>query len=156
MPTSTEKPLIIDLSDAHSPRGCLGSCFSFEFSIFSVETSAIFWSPEVKVGQPAAFQINLAGPRLLTISGLPFSQLSILFKGSDAPLVIRHEKDDEPKSCHVKRLDVGHITFGDEGTEITGDLSWDLGQMVVITGQVSAETPCLLEVGATYGHGQKC
>lgn len=128
--------------------------FARILNIFPVDTSAIFWSPEVKVGQPAAFQISLAGPRRATISSLPFSQLSILFKGSDAPLIIRHQKDEEPKSHHVKRLDVGYITYGDEGTELTGDLSWGLGQMTVITGQVSAETPCALEVGASYGHGR--
>ncbi|KAJ7772064.1 Gryzun, putative trafficking through golgi-domain-containing protein [Mycena maculata] len=102
-------------------------------------SSVVFWTPEVKVGEPAAFQLCLTAPTNTTITSLPFVSLDIHFSGNLPPIVVRHASGPAPPS--VQRVDLGHISPSGAPEPPVVDLRWQPGASVVFTGTLSSDIP---------------
>lgn len=114
----------------------------------------MFWSPEVKVGEPAAFQISLTAPTDITVSALPFTSLLVQFSGGEiTPVMIQHSapKEDRP---FVQRVDIGQLSVHTEedhsdsetAREVHADLRWQPGGTIILCGTLSSEIPTSLKV----------
>ncbi|THH33085.1 hypothetical protein EUX98_g1139 [Antrodiella citrinella] len=66
VPSSTEEPLIVDLAESGP----------------ILDSTTIFWSPNVSIGESSAFQITLTAPPAIPISDLPFSSLVVHFSAN--------------------------------------------------------------------------
>lgn len=113
-----------------------------------VDTSLVFWSPEVKVGERAVFQLSLAAPPDVYISNLPFSSLAIYFGDDTPPLNVRHNASEDGIPL-VQRVELGHIAFpltesGEE--ELATNLRWRPGGIIVFTGTVESRVPTTISV----------
>ncbi|TRM69045.1 Gryzun, putative trafficking through golgi-domain-containing protein [Schizophyllum amplum] len=126
VPSSTE-PVVIDAADAEP----------------LLKPSVVFWASEVKVGEPAAFQISLTASPTASIASLPFTNLEIHFSQDAAhpPLIVRHADDVQP-SMHV---DVGRLVPG-EARETMANLRWEIGATVVLSGTMASDTPASLTI----------
>ncbi|KAL1746670.1 Gryzun, putative trafficking through golgi-domain-containing protein [Schizophyllum fasciatum] len=126
VPSSSE-PLVIDAADAEP----------------LLKPTLLFWHPEVKVGEAAAFQISLTAPSTASIASLPFASLEIAFSqdASHPPLTIRHSDEAAPE----KLIDLGELTPGEE-RELTGNLRWPVGATVVFAGVMRSDTPTTLTI----------
>jgi hypothetical protein len=122
---------------------------------FKVDSMVVFWTPEVKVGEPAAFQLSLTSPTSTTISSLPIISLAIYFTDHTFPVTVRHSKSDSGSHPRIQRIDLGHVSEGRKGNEskpedvpeVNGYLCWQPGATTVFSGTVSSDVPALLKVG---------
>ena len=113
-----------------------------------VDTTAIFWSPEVKVGERAVYQLSLAAPSDLYISSLPFSSLAIHFSDDIPPLIVRHA-DSDAAAPTVQRVQLGHHEISSNAEsprEAEANLRWRPGGIIVFTGTLQSRVPTLLSV----------
>lgn len=132
VPAKPEDALVVDLSEAQP--------------IF--DSSVIFWTPEINVGESSAFQISLAAPTCRTIKSIPFSSLAVFIQDRVSPLIIHHSPSDaDPHLLGVVNL--GHISPSDdddlEGSR-TADLCWTPGSTIVFRGTMSSDVPSVLKV----------
>ncbi|KAG5645413.1 hypothetical protein DXG03_006237 [Asterophora parasitica] len=110
------------------------------------DSNVVFWAPEVKVGEPAAFQLSLIAPRDVPISSLPISSLSIYFSHVEDPVVVRHEEQECPPSP-FQLVNVKHAASSSEAFEDTvAHLRWQLGESLIIAGTISSDAPTSLEL----------
>ncbi len=104
----------------------------------------MFWSPNVKVGDIAAFQVSLAAPTLTSISSLPFSSLAIYpEEDGGAPILIRHAPEKDKSA--VQWVNIGNVT-SQESVEVEANLGWDAGNILIISGTMSSNVPTVLKV----------
>ncbi|KAJ7169134.1 Gryzun, putative trafficking through golgi-domain-containing protein [Mycena crocata] len=103
------------------------------------DSSVVFWAPEVKVGEPAAFQLCLTAPTNTTIASLPFSSLDIHFSGNLPPVVVRSISESTPHP--VQRVDLGHISSFGATESAAANLRWQPGASIVFTGNLSSDIP---------------
>ncbi|KAF9486045.1 hypothetical protein BDN70DRAFT_870556 [Pholiota conissans] len=131
VPSSPDEPLVVDLAEAQP--------------IF--DSDVVFWSPEVKVDEQAAFQVTLTAPSNITISSLPFTRVAIHFASREAPLVIEHEQSDE-EVVGVRVVKLGYVVQSDDGAEpvYKANLRWQLGSTLVFVGSISSKVPSVLRV----------
>lgn len=122
-----------------------------------VSTNTVFWSPSVKVGESAAFQISLSAPTSISISSLPISSLAIyLREKDDSPVVLRHSPEMEGKGASSTQLvNVGHVV-SQESVKVEANLRWDLGGTLVVAGTMSSDVPTVLKVGSFISNYQQC
>lgn len=127
------------------------------FSLIPVDTSTVFWSPEVKVGDCAVYQITLSAPPEIDISALPFESLAVYFNDDDdlPPLIIKHKASTEEQNSKLEpgmaqMVKVGHLEFPlPEGTtthEVEAGLRWAPGGKIVLVGTVASKAPAVLSV----------
>lgn len=113
-----------------------------------VDSNVVFWTSEVKVNEPAAFQLSLTAPTNISIASLPVSSLEIQFSQDVPSIVVRHveSENDEPRS--VTKVDLGHIARSttEEAREVDADLRWRVGATLVFAGTMSSEIPTSLKV----------
>ncbi|KAF8161338.1 Gryzun, putative trafficking through golgi-domain-containing protein [Crassisporium funariophilum] len=123
VPSSPDETLLVDLVEAQP--------------IF--DSSVVFWSPEVKVGERAAFQLIMTAPSTVSLASIPFSRLAIHFADKTSPLVVDHAASESEST--VRRVDLGHATFSDteEPPVVIADLRWLPGSTMVFTGTISSE-----------------
>jgi hypothetical protein len=132
--------------------------YAFGTSFFtSVDPDIVFWSPEVKVGDPAPFQLTLTAPTSATISSIPFTRLTIFFVDDVCPpIIVDHKVADSNLSYQVRRIDLGRILMNpvEEAVNQNADLRWGLGDTAIFAGFVASERPVKLEVRAfsSCGH----
>ncbi|KAI5826272.1 hypothetical protein K523DRAFT_419385 [Schizophyllum commune Tattone D] len=126
VPSSTE-PVVIDAADAEP----------------LLKPTLVFWPSEVKVSEPAAFQIALTAPATASIAALPFTTLEIFFSQDPAhpPLTIRHADD----AVLSRLVDLGELVPGEE-RELTANLRWSTGATIVLAGTMQSETPTTLTI----------
>jgi len=158
---SSDQALVIELADALpiceffpllSAHGFKISAFGTSFCT-AVDPDVVFWSPEVKVGDPAPFQLTLTAPTSATISSIPFTRLTIFFVDDVCPpIIVNHEDADSTKnmSYHVRRIDLGRVLMNpvEEAVIKDADLRWGLGDTAIFAGFVASERPAKLEVRA--------
>lgn len=118
-------------------------------SASSVDSNVVFWAPEVKVGEVAAFQLSLTASSRLPISSLPFSMLTIHFSHSNAPIIVRRADSGPSSRLLTQHIDLGHINTSDVPQEVVADLQWELGECKVLSGTMSSDLPSLLKVRVT-------
>lgn len=118
-------------------------------STSSVDSNVVFWAPEVKVGEVAAFQLSLTASPRLPISSLPFSMLAIHFSHSDVPIIVRRADSGPSSRPLTQRINLGHINASDTPQEVVADLQWELGECKVLSGTMSSDLPSLLKVRVT-------
>ena len=107
----------------------------------------VFWTPEIKVGEAAAFQLSLTAPSHVDISSLPVSSLTIHFTENFVPRIVQHVASDPIAQTPIKRVDLGHISaLGDKGEDVQADLRWSLGSKIVFAGTMSSDVPMLMSV----------
>ena len=116
-----------------------------------VDSDVVFWAPDAKVGEQAAFQVTLTAPKAVTIAALPFARVAIYFAGGDAPVVVEHatpsteESADQGGAVNVVKL--GTLALDDEAREpIKANLRWPLGSTAVFLGSIAAGVPTVLKV----------
>ncbi|KAJ6589938.1 Gryzun, putative trafficking through golgi-domain-containing protein [Mycena vulgaris] len=107
------------------------------------DSSVVFWTAEVKVGEPAAFQLCLTAPTNTTISSLPFSSLEIHFSGKLPPITVQHVAESAPPV--VQRVDLGYLSSSDAGSSVA-NLRWQPGASVVFTGTLSSDIPASYKI----------
>ncbi|EKM81164.1 hypothetical protein AGABI1DRAFT_37866 [Agaricus bisporus var. burnettii JB137-S8] len=135
VPKSPDTPFIVDLADAKP--------------LFNTDT--VFWSPSVKVGEAAAFQISLSAPTSVSISSLPISSLAVyLGDENDSPaVVIRHSPEMQiEKAEPVQLIDAGCI-IPREPVEVNAKLQWGVGSIIVVTGTISSDVPTVSKLVLT-------
>jgi len=116
-----------------------------------VNTSVVFWKPEVRVGEEAAFQIMLAAPRGAMISELPIDSISIVFSGGYTPIMIRH--DASGQSEPVRLASLGQVR-GEKPTEVAVHLRWRPGDQVILTGTLASDVTGVFSVRVPIQHFQ--
>jgi trafficking protein particle complex subunit 11 len=120
-----------------------------------VDSTVIFWAPQVQVGERAAFQVSLAAPTDIMISALPIAELKVLFVEGVKPVVIKHVSGSDSEKS-VRNVDLGHIgpleEMGD-APELHACLRWKPGDIAVFSGTMSSNTPCSFKVWGFASHG---
>ncbi|KII95624.1 hypothetical protein PLICRDRAFT_662357 [Plicaturopsis crispa FD-325 SS-3] len=134
VPSTLDEPFLVDLSESEP--------------IFS--TSVIFWSPEVKVNEEAAFQLSIAAPTDTVISSLPITSLSITFSDDAPPIIVKHAAS-ETSASSVQYVSLGRVSERqhEEGSELPtfqANLRWQPGGRIILAGTMSSDAPRLLEV----------
>ncbi|KAJ7716532.1 Gryzun, putative trafficking through golgi-domain-containing protein [Mycena metata] len=109
-----------------------------------LDSSVAFWTSEVKVGEPAAFQLCLAAPTTITLASLPFASLEIHFSGNLPPVVVKHAPEVLP--AVVQRVDLGHISSSGAAGSPVANFRWQPGAAVVLTGTVSSGIPASFKI----------
>ena len=82
--------MVVDLSESEPlrtssllfPHSCIPHLLvsiSYTNACLAVDTSSTFWSPDVKVGERALFQLAVSAPADAHLSLLPFESLAISF-----------------------------------------------------------------------------
>ncbi|GLB37359.1 putative foie gras liver health family 1 [Lyophyllum shimeji] len=111
------------------------------------DSNVVFWAPEVKVGDPAAFQLSLVAPKTVSISSLPISSLSVYFSHRESPVVVRHEDPEVPSPLSFQWINLGHISpSSDASGDISANLRWQMGGSFVFSGTLSCDFPTSLKV----------
>lgn len=109
----------------------------------------IFWSPEVKVGEQAAFQLTLTAPSSIGISSIPFSRIALHFSEGAPPVIVEHNPSDEQDS--IQTVNIGHIALSESNRPaIKADLRWSKGSSIIFMGSLSSEAPTVFKVGFLY------
>ncbi|KJA28858.1 hypothetical protein HYPSUDRAFT_33253 [Hypholoma sublateritium FD-334 SS-4] len=136
VPSSPKEPLVVDLIEAQP--------------IFN--SDVVFWAPDAKVGEQAAFQVTLTAPKAATVGALPFARVAIYFSGRDAPVVVEHAppdaEGDAGQSGAVNVVQLGALALDDSDVcaPIKADLRWPLGGAAVFLGSIAASAPTVLKV----------
>ncbi|KAF5372683.1 hypothetical protein D9615_009870 [Tricholomella constricta] len=126
---SSDEVLLVDISESQP--------------IF--DSNVVFWAPEVKVGEPAAFQISLIAPHNVPVSFLPISSLSIYFSHRDCPLVIRHQ-DSEAGPSSFQLMNLTNVASSpEESGDVFANLRWQKGGCFIFAGTISSELPTSLK-----------
>ena len=112
----------------------------------AVNTSVVFWKPEVRVGEEAAFQITLAAPAGATISELPIHSVSISFSEGYMPIIIHHDEYESAESEPVRLVPLGQVR-GEKTVEVRVRLRWRPGDQVILTGTIALDMPGVFSVG---------
>ncbi|KAG9008676.1 hypothetical protein FRB90_008778 [Tulasnella sp. 427] len=118
---SGEEPLVIELPEGRS----------------ILDTTIVFWRPEVSIGEAAPFQISTVAPDDISLSSLPLTGIRIQFEGSKYPLVVIEHVAGETEPTNVQRIDIGQITTQPEGDveeRVKADLRWPVGATKVFCG----------------------
>ncbi|KAI8973973.1 Gryzun, putative trafficking through golgi-domain-containing protein [Trametes punicea] len=134
VPSVTEEPLVVDLSEAKP----------------ILDASVVFWDPEVDVGTQAPFQLILSSQPNVSLSSLPFATLAIQFSSDVPPVVVRqYQGDPDAEIAAVQRFDLGEVVVNPAPTEpkqVEATLRWGPGTTVVFTGSVSSNIPTQVTV----------
>ncbi|KAG7449712.1 uncharacterized protein BT62DRAFT_1002032 [Guyanagaster necrorhizus] len=133
VPSSPDEPFIIDLSGSQP--------------IF--DSNVVFWTHEVKVGQPVAFQVSITAPSDVAICELPFMSLSIRFSDDTLPLVLlQHSGAEIDEPSKVTHINLGHIskTGTDVPPTLKTNLRWKQDSTLVLSGTFSSEVPTTLKI----------
>ncbi|PCH35565.1 glutathione transferase omega-1 [Wolfiporia cocos MD-104 SS10] len=136
VPTATEEPFAIDSSE----------------SVPILDSCAIFWQPDVIVGESCAFQLSLTARQSVSLSSLPFSSLAIHFSADMPPVTVRHAPAALGHEIPaVQRIDVSHISASSsenesEGNEAEGNLRWGPSGTIVVAGSVSSDVPTIIKI----------
>ncbi|KAF7428799.1 hypothetical protein PC9H_008031 [Pleurotus ostreatus] len=134
VPSTEDQALVVDLPESQP--------------IF--DTQMVFWLPEVKVDESAAFQLSLSAPSNVDISELPISSLTIHFSGSINPVVIKHDggAEEGTLSGNIARIDIGTIANQEldsssetDETVVSGHLRWGKGSTLTIAGSILSSAP---------------
>lgn len=117
---------------------------------FIVETDTTFYTPSVKLGELAAFQIRMKSSSgsawRVWDGGGGIARVELWFKspvGERCVVVRNRAEDGEEGKRRVRKVDLGEVVLGEgekgsgEGSvikEVMADLQWDKGEMVVFCG----------------------
>jgi hypothetical protein len=137
VPVSAGKPLVVDLKESDP----------------LLDTMLVFWTPEVRVGEEAGFQLSLATPTNMDLSALPIDSVTITFSDGYYPVVLRHlsPTDGQVADRVVRLVKIGKVVpeaEDEEPEEIFADLRWGPGERLVVSGSISSETPEPLTVAS--------
>ncbi|KAJ7593749.1 Gryzun, putative trafficking through golgi-domain-containing protein [Mycena floridula] len=122
IPSSPDEPLLIDLSESEPLFVC----------------SVVFWASEVKVHEPAMFQLLMTGPK---VSELPITSISIEFESFSGSISILH--DPTLTSTGFVKLD----EVEDEAVvEVKACLRWEPGTPLVLLGTLLSKMPCTVKI----------
>ncbi|KAI9062346.1 hypothetical protein FKP32DRAFT_1593495 [Trametes sanguinea] len=134
VPSATDEPLIVDLSEAKA----------------ILDASVVFWDPEVDVGTQAPFQLILASQPNVSLSSIPFTSLAVHFSSDVPPVIVKHTQNDpDAEIPDVQRIDLGELVVAPapaESIEVEGPLRWGPGSNIVFTGSVSSSLPTQLSI----------
>ncbi|KAH8087832.1 Gryzun, putative trafficking through golgi-domain-containing protein [Cristinia sonorae] len=137
VPSNPEQSLVVDLTES----GPL------------LDSTTIFWTPTISVGESSAFQITLTAPPTVQMSDLPFSSLHVHFGGDLPPVVIEHSQPEgDEGTASVQRIDLGriHAPHPNDGpsppTDVQANLRWPTGSSLVLTGSLGADFTTILMV----------
>ncbi|KAL0072574.1 hypothetical protein AAF712_000337 [Marasmius tenuissimus] len=109
------------------------------------DTSLVFWKPEVRVGEPAGFQLSLSAPTDVSILSLSFSRLEIYVKEDSAPIIVNHV-DAFEELPSVQRVDLGLIDESRSERTFEATLRWKPGGSLVFTGTTLSNVPATLSL----------
>lgn len=139
VPVSAGKPFVVDLKESDP----------------LLDTTLVFWTPEVRVNEEAGFQLSLATPTNMDLSALPIDTVTITFSDGYYPVVLRHlpPTDSQVADRVVQLVKIGQVVPEDadededeEPEEICADLRWGPGERLVVSGSISSEAPGMLTV----------
>ncbi|KAG2153198.1 Gryzun, putative trafficking through golgi-domain-containing protein [Suillus clintonianus] len=135
VPVSTGNSLVVDLKESDP----------------LLDTMLVFWTPEVRVGEEAGFQLSLATPTNIDLSALPIDSVIITFSNGYYPVILRHSPptDGQVADTVVRLVKIGKVVPEDEDEEpeeICADLRWKPGERLVVSGSISSEAPGPLTV----------
>lgn len=107
----------------------------------------VFWNPEVRVGEAAAFQLSVMAPSNVDMSYLPISSLTIQFTEDFSPLTVRHVVTDSVAEMLIRRVDLGHVSaFGENREDVQADLRWKPGSKIVFSGTMASDASMTMNV----------
>ncbi|KIP04097.1 hypothetical protein PHLGIDRAFT_31528 [Phlebiopsis gigantea 11061_1 CR5-6] len=136
VPADLDHPLVVDLLDTEP----------------LLDSSIVFWSSEVKVGDHAVYQLTLSAPSHLYMSSLPFVSLSIHFDDDVPRITIVHKApEDGSEAPLVQRVDLGQVDLSvdsahDAAREVEAVLRWKPGSAIVFTGSLVSPVPATLTI----------
>ncbi|KAI0645251.1 Gryzun, putative trafficking through golgi-domain-containing protein [Trametes meyenii] len=134
VPSATDEPLVVDLSDSKS----------------ILDASVVFWDSETNVGEHAPFQILLSSQSNVSLSSIPFTSLAVHFSVDVPPVIIKHAQSDPDEEIPlVQRFDLGQIQVTPgaiDSTESEMSLRWGPGTTLVFSGSVLSAIPMQLSV----------
>ncbi|KAF9228502.1 hypothetical protein BS17DRAFT_773840 [Gyrodon lividus] len=116
-----------------------------------LNTSVVFWKPEVRVGDDAAFQISLIAPSNATISALPVDSITITFSDNYAPIIVRHESAESSELVRLVRLPQIQPAASegeDIDIEVEAYLRWKPDDKVILIGTIAFDAPGSLSVSS--------
>jgi len=114
--------------------------------LLSVDTNVVFWSPSVKVGDMAAFQVSLTAPSSISVSSIPFVSATIYLEDGP-PIIVRHSADKKQSTNAVQWHDAGEISMSSrDPVEIGIVLQWNLGDVLIVSGRIISDKPIELKV----------
>jgi len=121
-------------------------CNLILFNLLSVDTNVVFWSPSVKVGDVAAFQVSLTAPNSISVSSIPFVSATIYLEDGP-PIIVRRSADMKQNTSAVQWYDAGEISMSSrDPVEIGAVLQWNLGDVLIISGRIISDKPTELKV----------
>ncbi|KAN0081393.1 Foie gras liver health family 1 domain containing protein [Tylopilus felleus] len=100
-----------------------------------LNTSVVFWKPEVRVGEEMAFQVTLAVPENATISELPIHSFSISFSEGYMPIIIHHDHLQNSNQCGL------------------GQVRREKAVEVILTGTIALDVPGVSNIVVTLKQG---
>lgn len=123
--------------------------------LLPVDSTVTFWEPEVKIGQPVAFQICMTAPCVISLSALPFVSLRIYYADNFPPVVVRHTPpasntpSESQQQQIVRRIDLGHLhlqSANPKERQVDANLRWPRGGSLVLVGSLSSDAPLQTKV----------
>lgn len=126
-------------------------CPNLTIVSIKVDTSVVFWRPEVSIDEAAPFQITAVAPDDLSLSGLPITAVRIQFDGDKWPTIVVGHVDKETEAPHVQSINLGQISTLSESTgsnQPEADLRWPIGATKVFFGTLVSNSAIVLRVGS--------
>ncbi len=115
-----------------------------------VDSTIVFWEPEVDVGEPVPYQLLLTSHAHVSLSSIPFTSLAIHFNTDIPPIIVRHSEDDPDANIPaVQRIHMGDLVMSPvpiEPKEVEGALRWGAGTTIVFAGSVLSNLPTHISV----------
>jgi len=116
-----------------------------------VDAMLVFFAPEVRVGDVAAFQLSLAASTDINLSALSIVSVIITVCDGYHPVVLRHSPfaEDEAIDNDIHVVKIGKVVRKDEDEEpeeIGADLRWGSGKRLVVSGSTTSTAPGPLTV----------
>ncbi|TFY61713.1 hypothetical protein EVJ58_g4338 [Rhodofomes roseus] len=132
VPSSPEEPLLIDHSESEP----------------ILQTCAVFWRPDVLVGEPVAFQLSVSSPTGVSLSSLTFTSLVIHMSGDMPTITLRNSSlDPSAELPQVQKVELDHIMpSGEDDKEVQAPLRFGVGGTIVFCGTVSCEMPATVKI----------
>ncbi|KAI0767041.1 Gryzun, putative trafficking through golgi-domain-containing protein [Fomes fomentarius] len=134
VPSVTDEALVVDLSESKP----------------ILDSTIVFWQPEVDVGEPVPYQLLLTSHANVSLSSIPFTSLAIHFNTDIPPIIVRHSEDDPDANIPaVQRIYMGDLVMSPVPIEpkvVEGALRWGAGTTIVLAGSVLSNLPTHISI----------
>jgi trafficking protein particle complex subunit 11 len=116
-----------------------------------VDSSVVFWSPEIKPQESVVFQACISVPEYLDLSKLPVKALTLTLGDNSGSIFIDHdqknEESDGAENDDIQYIEFGHLSIpGASGGRTRSQIHWKAGSTIVICGSIQSDSVRELKV----------